>query len=123
MHSLSAWVVQADIIMFDCRMLCIIQDLPDEDRKQAEEDGGRKDMHWKINVEVHDPDIGLVRVVAVALSYCAPCNVEWLAVYLSRLICLASALICALVRSCFCPSCCTCIQQGDIRISLQSFVA
>lgn len=39
------------------------KDLPDEDRKQAEEDGGRKDMHWKINVEVHDPDIGLARGV------------------------------------------------------------
>ena len=104
--------------MFDCRMLCIIQDLPDEDRKQAEEDGGRKDMHWKINVEVHDPDIGLVRAVAVALSYC-----EWLAVHLSRLICLASALICVFGQVVLLSKLLHLHTAGDIRISLQSFMA
>lgn len=38
----------------------LLQQLANEDRKQAKRDAGREDMKWQINVEVHDPNIGLV---------------------------------------------------------------
>ena len=39
-----------------------MQQLANEDRKQAKRDADRDDMKWQINVEVHDPEIGLVSV-------------------------------------------------------------
>ena len=39
-----------------------LQQLANEDRKQAKRDAGRDDMKWQINVEVHDPEIGLVSI-------------------------------------------------------------
>ena len=42
------------------RLRCCLQQLSNEDKKQAKRDAGRDDMKWQINVEVHDPEIGLV---------------------------------------------------------------
>ncbi len=44
---------------------CMVQKLAGEDRKEAMRDEGREDMHWKVNVEVHDPDIGLVSLLSL----------------------------------------------------------
>ncbi|KAL3135758.1 hypothetical protein ABBQ32_007321 [Trebouxia sp. C0010 RCD-2024] len=37
--------------------------LSNEDRQQAKRNVGREDMKWKVNVKVHDPEIGLERGV------------------------------------------------------------
>ena len=39
------------------------QELSNEDKKEAKRDEGREDMLWKINVEVHDPDLGIVSLL------------------------------------------------------------
>ena len=39
------------------------QELTNEDKKEAKRDEGREDMLWKINVEVHDPDLGIVSLL------------------------------------------------------------
>ncbi|DBB08038.1 TPA: hypothetical protein ACH3X3_008242 [Trebouxia sp. C0006] len=35
-------------------------DLSNEDKTEARRAEGREDMHWKINTEVHDPELGIV---------------------------------------------------------------
>lgn len=44
----------------DIMIAFTLQQLANEDRQQAKRDAGREDMNWQINVEVHDPEIGLV---------------------------------------------------------------
>ena len=40
-----------------------LQQLSNENRQQAKRNAGREDMKWQVNVEVHDPEIGLVSAV------------------------------------------------------------
>lgn len=40
-----------------------LQQLANENRKEAKKNAKREDMKWQVNVEVHDPDIGLVSAV------------------------------------------------------------
>ena len=42
----------------------LLQQLSNENRKQAKRDAGREDMKWQVNVEVHDPEIGLVSAIS-----------------------------------------------------------
>lgn len=37
-----------------------LQQLANENRHEAKKNAKREDMKWQVNVEVHDPDIGLV---------------------------------------------------------------
>lgn len=44
-----------------------LQQLANENRKEAKKNAKREDMKWQVNVEVHDPDIGLVSVCLAML--------------------------------------------------------
>lgn len=45
-----------------------MQELDKGERKEAEKEEQREDMMWRVNTEVHDPDIGMVSIPTYTLA-------------------------------------------------------
>lgn len=63
--------IQANVLITrGCRnrpatMLACVQELDNAEQKEVEDDSVREDMLWRVNTEVHDPDIGVVSLSAL----------------------------------------------------------
>ena len=68
MPVLVALTLDPTFALLKCNMSLLsrvpLQQLSNENRQQAKRNAGREDMKWKVNVEVHDPEIGLVSALS-----------------------------------------------------------
>lgn len=54
--------------MYQRQCDAFLQELDNAEQKEVEDDSVREDMLWRVNTEVHDPDIGMVSASALLVS-------------------------------------------------------